>query len=109
MILGLKNVIVAVLITAAAGYVYSNYQLQRGIELGIASQIALQAKVDTKVQEAKDELALAVVEGLKQIQVKNVTINNKAIREVVKEPVYSECRLTDDGVSIATETLKPRD
>lgn len=108
MILGLKNVIVAVLITAVAGYVYSQYQFREGIELGKQQQIALQSEVDSKVEAAKDELKLAVVDGLKQIQVKNVTINNKAVREVVKEPVYSECKLTVDGVSIATQANKPR-
>jgi hypothetical protein len=108
MILGLKNTIVAVIITAALGWAYSQYQFKEGIELGKQQQIALQSEVDSKVEQAEDRLKLAVVEGLKQIEVKNVTINNRAFREVVKETVYSECKLTPDGVSIATESLKPR-
>jgi|APGre2960657404_1045060.scaffolds.fasta_scaffold00085_8 hypothetical protein len=108
MILGLKNTLIAVIVTTSLGWVYSQYQFKQGIELGKQSQIALQAEIDTRVKEAEDKLTLAVVEGLKQIEVKNVTINNKAIKEVIKEPVYSECKLTPDGVSNAVEANRPR-
>jgi preprotein translocase subunit SecF len=108
MILGLKNTIVAVLITAVAGYVYSNYQLQRGIELGMDSQRALQAEVDTKVQEAKEELTKAVVEGLKGITVENKTIYQKATKEVLTKEIYKECIVPQEGKDIIKKAMEPR-
>lgn len=108
MILGIKNVIVGVLITAAAGYVYSNWKFNEGIELGKASQIALQAEVDSKVQEAKDELKLAVVEGLKGITVENKVIHNKAVREVQTKEIYKECIVPQEGKDIIKKALEPR-
>lgn len=108
MILGLKNTIVAVLVTAVVGYIYSNYQLQRGIELGKASQIALQAEVDGKVQEVKEELTKAVVEGLKGITVENKVIHNKAIREIQTKEIYKECIVPQEGKDIIKKAMEPR-
>lgn len=108
MILGLKNVIIAVVITAVAGYVYSNWKFNEGIELGRASQIALQAEVDTKVREMKEELQLAVVEGLKGITVKNTTINNQATREVLTKEIYKECIVPQEGKDIIKKAMEPR-
>ena len=108
MILGLKNIIVAVLITAVVGYVYSNYRFNEGIELGKASQIALQAEVDGKVQEAKEELAKAVLEGLKGITVENKTIYQKATKEVLTKEIYKECIVPQEGKDIIKKAMEPR-
>lgn len=108
MILGLKNVIIAVVITAVAGYVYSNWKFNEGIELGKASQIALQAQVDTKTRELKEELKLAVVEGLKGITVENKVIHNKAIREVQTKEIYKECIVPQEGKDIIKKAMEPR-
>lgn len=108
MIQQLKTIVIVLLLSLISGFIYSEYKFKQGIELGKNEQIALQAKVDAKVQDAKEELKLAVAEGLKQIEVKNVTINNKAVKEVVKESVYTDCKLTAGGMSVVTEALKPR-
>lgn len=108
MILGIKNTIVAVLITASLGYVYSNYRFNQGVELGKASQIALQAEVDSRVQEVKDELKLAVVEGLKGITVENKVIHNKAVREVQTKEIYKECIVPQEGKDIIKKAMEPR-
>jgi preprotein translocase subunit SecF len=108
MILGLKNTILAVVITSLLGWGYSQVQFRKGIELGKQQQIALQAEVDSKVQDAEDRLKIAVAEGLKQIQIKNTTINNKAVKEIQRETVYKECKLPEEGTKVLQDALKPR-
>lgn len=108
MILGLKNTIIAVMITAAAGWAYSQYSFKEGIEIGKQQQIAIQSQTDEKVREMKDELKLAVVEGLKGIQVTNRTINNKAVREVVTKEVYRDCVVPEEGKNVVRQALEPR-
>ena len=108
MILGLKNTLVGIVVTALFGYLYSQYEFKRGIELGKASQIALQAQVDTKVQEAKEELTKVVLEGLKGIQVTNKVINNKAVKEIQTKEIYKECIVPKEGVNVLKNALQPR-
>lgn len=108
MILGLKNTIIAVVITASLGWAYSQYEFRKGIELGKKEQIALQSEVDSKVQEAEDRLKVAVVEGLKQIQIKNTTIYQKATKETFREQIYTDCVVPDSGVRVTNEALRSR-
>jgi hypothetical protein len=108
MLLGLKNTIIAVVITATLGWVYAQYEFRQGIILGKQQQIALQSEADSKLIQMKEELELVVVEGLKNIQIKNTTINNKAIKEVITKEIYKECKLPEEGKVIANEGLKPR-
>ncbi len=108
MLMGFKNTLIAVSITALLGWAYSQFEFKKGIELGKKEQIALQAEVDNKVKEAEEILKLAVAESLKKIQINNTVINNKAIKEVLKETVYKECKLPEEGKAILQESLKPR-
>lgn len=108
MILGLKNTLAGIVVTALLGYLYSGWKFEQGIELGKASQIALQAEVDGKVQEAKDELTKAVLEGLKGIQITNKTINNNAVKEIQTKEIYKECIVPKEGVNVLKNALDPR-
>lgn len=104
----LKGTFLAVGVTALLGYLYSQYQFKQGIELGKASQIALQAQVDAQVSEMKEELTKAVLEGLKGIQVTNKTINNKAVKEVQTKEIYKECIVPQEGEDIIKKAMEPR-
>lgn len=106
--LGIKNTIIAVLITLALGYVYANYKFSQGISLGRNQAIAEQSMID----EAKDEQLRitqeVVAKELSKIKIENKTIVQKATKEVYTNEVYRDCIVPPSGVSIANEATKPR-
>ena len=106
MVLGIKNTILAVVITSAIGWAYSQYQFRQGIEIGKQQQIALQLEQDNKLTALKEELESVLVTNLSNIQLKNTVINNKTIKEVFNKEVYRECILPPEGKLLANEAIE---
>lgn len=105
----MRNILIAVFITALVGYFYSTYQFKQGIELGKKEQIALQAQVDDKVRTDNENMRNFIAEELSKIRIENKTIYQKATKEVVSEKVYSDCIVTPDGLRYANDALRAKD
>ena len=106
--LGIKNTIIAVLITLALGYVYSNYKFNEGIELGRNQEIAQQAMVKEALKAQEEITERIVAKEISKIRIENKTIVQNATKEVIREEVYRDCIVTSGGVSNANQALSPR-
>ena len=109
--LGIKNTILAVLITAVLGWAYAQYEFKQGISLGKQQQIAEQALIDSKVDELNQKNLEFLAERVSEIKVENKTIYQKATKEVItNEKVYNnpDCNVPASGVSNLNEALSPR-
>lgn len=106
MILGIKNTIIAIIVTASLGWGYSQYQFKEGIKLGKQQQIALQSEADNKLTQVKEDLETLLVKRLNNIQLKNTTIHNQAIKEIFTKEVYKDCVLPQEGKVEANEALE---
>lgn len=106
--LGIKNTIIAVLITLACGYVYANYKFSQGIELGRNQHIAEMALVSEAKEEQLRITQEVVATELAKIRIENKTIVQKATKEVYTNEVYRDCIVPPSGVSIANEATRPR-
>ncbi len=56
-------------------------------------------------QELANMIGGVLETKLGAIQIIQRTINQKVIHEVTKEPVYTECRTTPDGVRLIEDTI----
>jgi hypothetical protein len=76
---------------------------------GRVDGIDIQAGRNAKVQEIIDSTRVAAIEAAAQeiakIEVKHVTIRQNLQKEIVKEPVYLECKHTPDGLRYLNQAL----
>lgn len=68
----------------------------------------VQKVLETTVQrdELANKIGIVLETKLAAFKVTQTTHHEKVIREVVKEPVYSDCRTTDAGVRLIDEALR---
>lgn len=88
------GVVLALVASHGAVYLYGGKHKEDSI---LAEQL--------RQEELVDKLELAVAEQINGIQIVNKTIYQRATREVVKEPVYIECRHSDDGLQLVNSAL----
>lgn len=61
--------------------------------------------VTLKNQEISNTIAKAVEQSVGNIQITQKTINQKAVHEITKEPVYTDCRTTPIGVQLIEDAI----
>lgn len=59
-------------------------------------------------QALADVIGKHIDEKLSNIHSTQTTINQKVIRETIKEPVYRDCVTTPDGVRLIEDTIHNR-
>lgn len=59
------------------------------------------------VLKVKEEARLGAAEAISKIEVKYTTINRKLEKEIIKEPVYTECRHSPEAYKLLQESLEP--
>ena len=62
--------------------------------------IKAQVKADEEMRERLFNVSLETQEAIRNIRIENKTIYQKTEREVLREPIYTECVLTEEGVSL---------
>lgn len=90
-------VVVALVLTAFVSF-------QEGVKFRRTQELAEEAKMQRLTEVVNKAIAASVAD----IKIQNNTIYRKAEREIIKEPVYSDCRLTPDGMQAVAEALRPR-
>lgn len=79
----------------------------KSYHVGQDALIAQQARED-KIEERTRKAAMeGAADAISKIEVKHVTIRQKAETVIRKEPVYTECVNSDDGLRLINEALRP--
>lgn len=59
------------------------------------------------VLKVKEEARQGAAEAIAGIEIKYTTVNRKLEKEIIKEPVYTECRHTPEAFQILNVSLEP--
>lgn len=106
--MNLKDIVIAVLLTSAVGYVYSLHQYKEGVQVGKDSaQVEFNLKQEL-IDEQRRIALEATAKELANLEIKNVTIHQKAIKEVTTDVLYRDCIVPDNGLRVLKEASKPR-
>lgn len=76
-----------------------------GVSVGRQWSDGQRALSDRHIKEAVDAANEASAKAIAQIKVTNKTIQGEVRREVETHTVYSDCRLTPNGVQLANQAL----
>lgn len=70
-------------------------------------QSILQAQLDQtkETQKLADKFGKILEDKLNNMHIEHKTINQEVIRETIKEPVYSNCITTPDGVRLIERAI----
>lgn len=93
---------VAVLVAGAGGYL-------AGRSDGRKLEAAEHRKVELAIAEARDAMAAVAAEKISEIEVRNVTIRQKAETITREVPVYRDCRHDPDGLRLVNAALTGSD
>lgn len=63
---------------------------------GTAIEQSRQAKLEDVARTAREAAVTAAANAIADIEVKQVTIRQQAVKEIIRDPVYTECRNTDE-------------
>ena len=63
------------------------------------------AREERIAQVALDKATVATADALSKMEVKNVTIRQTMQREIIREPVYRDCKHSADGLRSVNEAL----
>lgn len=89
----------AVLVTSHGVVGYKAYQL------GQDNIIAQNAKLEEVEQRTRDAALRVTADAISQIEVRNVTIRQKAETVTREVPVYRDCRHDPDGLRLVNQAL----
>lgn len=81
----------------------------KGYHLGEEHVIAAQAKEQADIKKGQDEALQAAATAIAKIDVRNVTIRQKAESIIREVPVYRDCVQPADGLQLVNEALAPPD
>lgn len=98
------SLILILLGLSSSGFMYFK-GINTGKELQKAEQLSMESVVKSAIEESNSKLLEKTAKAISEIEVKNVTIYQKATREVIKEPVYRDCIHTSDGLRLVNEAL----
>jgi hypothetical protein len=76
-----------------------------GVTVGAKWEAGRQAIENQHIAEAVDAANNAAARAIAQIKVTNKTITNEVRRELEKETIYRDCKLTPNGVQLANQAL----
>lgn len=78
-----------------------------GVRVGGDSVEAQKAREERVARVAGEAAQKAAAEAISKIEVKNVTQRQILQREIVREPVYRDCRHSEPGVRAINDALVP--
>lgn len=90
------------LITAAA-LAYSHYWTY---ERGVEHEKAQQSEVQDLLRKVKEDAQQGAADAIGKIQLKQITIRQTLQKEILKEPVYINCKHTPDGLRAVNNALE---
>jgi hypothetical protein len=90
------------LITAAA-LAYSHYWTY---ERGVEHEKAQQSEVQELLRKVKEDAQQGAADAIGKIQLKQITIRQTLQKEILKEPVYINCKHTPDGLRAVNNALE---
>lgn len=96
------NVVLLVVLVGAAGVVFGYRSGEKAMENAMLAQAHREELMAEVVRQA-------VADNVSKIKVERVTIQQEVRREIVKEPVYVDCRNTPDGLRLINEALTGRE
>ena len=79
----------------------------KAYQLGQDNIIATQAKEESIEKRTRDAAIKAASEEISKIEVRNVTIRQKAETITREVPVYRDCRHDPDGLRLINEAIRP--
>lgn len=65
-----------------------------------------QRKLLEKDRKEKQDILSEVAKVISEIEIKNEVIYNATVKEIIKEPVYTECKFTPDVVQLVNQALR---
>ena len=74
---------------------------------GRSIEIASQARTEKAIHAAAEASQLAAAAEIAKIEIRNVTIRQKAETITREVPVYRDCQHSDDGLQLVNEALAP--
>lgn len=98
-------ILLAVVVAVLASYGAVGY---KGYRVGQDSIIAEQAKLADVETRTRDAALAAAGEAISKIEVRNVTIRQKAETITREVPVYGDCRHDPSGLRLVNEALGPQ-
>lgn len=66
-------------------------------------RIEAQIEAQRRIDNALYEVSLQTQEAIANITIENRTIYNETRREILREPVYTECVLTPEGIRLGNQ------
>jgi hypothetical protein len=96
---------VVVLYTGAVWHVCSQYTTA-GWQQEKTALVQRALETTQQRQELAASIGTELDKRLSSMQSTQTTINQKVIREIIKEPVYTNCVTTPDGVRLIEDTIR---
>lgn len=79
----------------------------KSYSLGQDSVYAEKYKLEEVERRVTEAATAASAKEISKIEVKHVTIRQRLDREIIKEPVYTDCRHSPDGMRAVNDALRP--
>lgn len=76
-----------------------------GFKLGVDHEVASQAREDEHIAQAVDAATNAAADAIAKLKPKFTTIQNEVQREIQTNTVYTDCKLSPDGLLLANRAL----
>ena len=96
---------VVLLISLALGLIGSGLAYHKGKTAGRQETLSTLQKDDLKRQQELEAIQRSVSEAVAKVRVINRTLIQTTEREIVKEPVYVDCRHSPDGLRLVNSAL----
>ena len=96
---------VVLLISLALGLIGSGLAYHKGKTAGRQETLSTLQKDDRKRQQELEAIQRSVSEAVAKVRVINKTLIQTTEREIVKEPVYVDCRHSPDGLRLVNSAL----
>ena len=96
---------IVLLISLALGLIGSGLAYHKGKTAGRQEVLSTLQEDDLKRQQEMEAIQRSVSEAVAKVRVINKTLIQKTEREIVKDPVYIDCKHSPDGVQLINSAL----
>ena len=96
---------VVLLISLALGLIGSGLAYHKGKTTGRQEALSTLQKDDLKRQQELEAIQRSVSEAVAKVRVINKTLIQTTEREIVKEPIYVDCKHSPDGLRLVNSAL----